>query len=97
MIDVKEAARRAAEYFASLYDPNTYTDLELEEVELTEDEKFWLITLGYMPITKNPFGALVPDPIPKIFKSPSGPPKYKQFKIDAETGKVQAMMIRKVS
>lgn len=96
MIDVKEAAKRAAEYFASLYDPNTYADLELEEVELTEDERFWLITLGYRPIPKSPLEALVPD-IPKILKSPSGLPKYKQFKIDAETGKVQAMMIRKVS
>lgn len=97
MIDVKEAAKKAAEYFASLYDPDTYTDLQLEEVELIDDEKYWLITLGYMTVPKSALGAIIPDSVPRILKSSSGPPKYKQFKIDAETGKVQAMMIRKVS
>jgi len=91
MLDVKEAARTAAEYFATLYNPSTYTDLQLEEVELTEDEKYWLITLSYGS-TDDPqsqVGAMLNLPISK-------PRKYKQFKIDSETGKVQAMKIRKV-
>lgn len=98
MIDVKEAAGRAAEYFANLYDQSTYTDLQLEEVELTEDEKFWLITLSYLS-NRLPTS---PDQIAKLLGMPtpspsSGPRMYKQFKIDAETGKVHAMTIRKVS
>jgi len=93
MIDVKEAAKSAAEYFANLYKPGTYTDLQLEEVELTEDEKYWLITLSYGPGDPTQLGQLA-----NILNLPSsGPRKYKQFRIDAENGKVHAMTIRKVS
>ncbi|MEN3333678.1 MAG: hypothetical protein V7641_3043 [Blastocatellia bacterium] len=91
MLDVREAARKAAEYFASLYDANTYADLQLEEVELTEDEKYWLITLSYA------YADPMSSAISTVLKIPSSKPrKYKQFKIDAATGKVQAMTIRKV-
>ena len=95
MIDVKEAAKRAAEYFANLYDHSTYSDLQLEEVELTEDEKYWLITLSYA-LSQGPTGSL--NKVAEILNMPtSGQRKYKQFKIDAEHGKVHAMTIRKVS
>lgn len=95
MIDVKEAARRAAEYFTDLYEPSTYNDLQLEEVELRDDEKYWLITLSYIPILNSPLGQ---DKIAKVLNMPaSGPRKYKQFKINATTGEVRAMTIRKVS
>jgi hypothetical protein len=92
MLDVKEAARTAAEYFASLYDESTYSDLQLEEVELTEDEKYWLITLSYEygEAKQTQVGAMLNLPVSKQRK-------YKQFRIDAETGQVQAMTIRKVS
>jgi hypothetical protein len=79
MIDVRIAAEKASEYFASLYPGNSYSNLRLEEVELTEDEKYWLITLSYMD----------QHMIPRR--------EYKSFKIDAQTGKVQAMKIRTVS
>jgi hypothetical protein len=79
MVDVKEATRTASEYFADLYPSNSYGDLRLEEVELTEDEKYWLITLSYQD------NKMIPRR------------QYKSFKIDAQTGKVQAMKIRTVS
>ncbi len=94
MIDVKEAARLAAEYFANLYDPNTYTDLQLEEVELTDDEKYWMITLSYKKTEEPP----KPTQFEKILNLPiSGGRAYKHFKIAADSGKVHAMTIRKVS
>lgn len=80
MLDVKEAARRASEYFAGLYS-ETINDVQLEEVEISEDGKNWLITLSYP----------VPPTITAIFKR-----KYKVFTIDAETGQVKSMKIRKV-
>lgn len=93
MIDVKEAAKRAAEYFADLYPPDTYADLQLEEVELTEDEKFWLITLSYKPERSTQ-----PTQVEKLLNlPPSVTRRFKQFKIDSENGKVYAMTIRKVS
>lgn len=79
MIDVKEAAKTASEYLTGLYSLASWDDVRLEEVELTEDEKYWLITLSYSD------KKLIPRR------------EYKVFKIDAETGKVQAMKIRTVS
>ena len=46
MIDVKEAAQIAIRYFQDLYG-DKYSIVSLEEIELLEDEPFWLITLGY--------------------------------------------------
>jgi hypothetical protein len=88
MIDVKEAARAAAEYFAGLFPDQGYSDVLLEEVELSEDEKYWLITLSYAlpPAGGNAFASFVPRQR-----------RYKQFKIDSQTGKVQAMTIRNVA
>lgn len=45
MLDVKEAVGKAFEYFATLY-PG-FSSVQLEEVELTEDADYWLITLSY--------------------------------------------------
>jgi hypothetical protein len=88
-IEVKRAALAAKEYFHSLY-PTIYNS-SLEEVELSEDGKYWLITLGFQPPKGNP----VLDP-PTSFDSIFGPPKakYKVFRVDARTGEVTAMKIR---
>lgn len=84
MLDVKEAARKASEYFAGLYATEKFTNVQLEEVELTEDRKYWLITLSY------PVG---PELAPLNFNFKR---KYKVFKIDAGTGEVKSMKIRRV-
>ena len=47
MIEVKEAVRIASDYLRDLYAAQTFYDPELEEVELTDDVKYWLITLSY--------------------------------------------------
>ena len=84
MLDVKEAAQKASEYFAGLYKDQGLSNVQLEEVELTDDGKYWLITLSYP----------VPPEIAALnfnFKR-----KYKVFRIDAKTGEVKSMKIRKV-
>ena len=90
MIDVKGAAKAAAEYFSELYSDSQYSDLLLEEVELSEDEKHWLITLSYAYKPARPPSAL-------DILSKQSPRKYKVFKIDAATGKVEAMKIRSLN
>jgi hypothetical protein len=47
MIDVKEAADLARKYFLSLHEGRGVYQLALEEVELSNDERYWLITLSY--------------------------------------------------
>ncbi|MDT7688578.1 MAG: hypothetical protein QOE46_1337 [Acidobacteriota bacterium] len=88
MLDVKQAAQTASTYFADLYAQQGVSDVRLEEVEITEDGKFWLITLSFPD----------PDPPPATFTSlmgATGPSrKYKIFKVDAATGDVKSMKIR---
>jgi len=85
MVDVKEASKLAIKYFASLYE-DKYCNLNLEEVEISEDGKYWYITLGY-DIAMSFSDAL---PLKKIGR------EFKRFKIDIETGKVLSMQIRKI-
>jgi hypothetical protein len=85
MLDVKEAAQRASQYFASLYADQGVLNVQLEEVELADEGQFWLITLSYPGDSpNNPFLNTIPHR------------KYKVFKIDAKTGEVKSMKIRNV-
>jgi hypothetical protein len=45
MDDIKEAVKKASAYFQELL-PNKQS-VELEAAELSKDEQYWLITLGY--------------------------------------------------
>jgi hypothetical protein len=84
MLDVKAAAQKASEYFASLYsERGIVSDVRLEEVELTEDGEYWLITLSYPAPDRH---EILPRPARE----------YKQFKIASGTGEVKSMKIRKV-
>lgn len=87
MINVKNAVKSAYDYFQSIQDlmNNHIEDLNLEEVELSEDEKFWLITLGFYRPIKTP--NLFEEKYKRV---------YKLFKVNSETGAVEAMKIREV-
>lgn len=98
-IDVRTAVNNAIVYLKSIQDliGNAATeieDLRLEEIELSEDKKSWLITLGFDIPVKNR------SPIEAIMASPIASPKYQReyrlFQVNAETGEVESMKIRKV-
>jgi hypothetical protein len=80
--DVKQATQKAEQYLTNLI-PGA-TNIVLEEVELTEDERYWFITLSYDDpeegkSVRNIFGKTV-----------------KMFKIRRDDGEVMAMKIRSV-
>jgi hypothetical protein len=56
----------------------------IEEVERSNDDKFWLITLSYPPIES------------PQFYLPGGRKDYKQFKVNADSGEIEWMKIRTV-
>lgn len=91
-IDVKEAVAAAKEsllFLQNVVEPTTLTELRLEEVELSEDGYYWLVTLGYdRPVTKStsPLSQLMSD----------ARREYKLFKVRVETGEVESMKIRQV-
>ncbi|MBU0567852.1 hypothetical protein KJ693_07415 [bacterium] len=90
MINVKEAAQKAAQYLKSLV--LDATDIMLEEVELTDDEQSWLITLSYTASSASTGSSVAAD-IQNIFGFGK---TAKVFKIKSDNGKVMSMKIRKV-
>lgn len=66
---------------------NPAEDLRLEEVELSEDKNFWLITLGFERPVKNK------TPLAEIAIMSR---EYKIFRVNSQTGEVEAMKIRQV-
>lgn len=90
MIDIRTAVNAANRYLTSLQDVmgNSLQDVRLEEVELSDDHKFWLVTLGFDTVAKNRTA---------LDMQLRGPQRdYKLFRVNAETGEVEAMKIRKV-
>ena len=87
-INVARAVYAAKNYLNSLQSILEYKiqDLRLEEVELSEDRKYWLITLGFIANTTGEEES--------FFSKKER--EYKVFKVNAETGKVESMKIREL-
>jgi hypothetical protein len=86
-IDVKTAARVASSYFDQLIQRH-YSDLAVEEVEKTDDDRFWLVTIGYN-VTSSERGTLA------AFQSPPPVREYKIIKVDSQSGEAVSMKVRK--
>ncbi len=88
MIDAKRAVLAAKEYIKSLYEL-PLNGLRLEEVELSDDERSWLITLGFLEDYDT-------NPAVTALGSALGYKErrvYKQIKVDATTGEAKTMKI----
>lgn len=90
MIDVKQAVQAAEVYARSLFPESELRHLRLEEVDRSEDDSRWHITLGWVEPTVAGNGIVFSAGMRKL------PRVYKLFEIDAETGEVVAMKIRDV-
>jgi hypothetical protein len=92
MIDVKGAVKVATSYLAELYDKAQIQDVLLEEVRQSEDERYWLVTMGFsrpVPPSQNAFEKLLEG-----YNGPQMKREYKVFEIDSTSGDVLAMRIR---
>ena len=78
---VKEIVDIAKEYSEKLISDKG----NLEEVELTGDGRYWIVTLSYTTLVKDYFSLGVP----------TARKDYKKFKINAHTGEVTSMKIAK--
>jgi len=85
MIEIKKAVEEAFKYMNSLYE--SLDDLSLEEVELSEDEKYWLITFGFNRLKKSNLAiqTLIGDNYERI---------YKVIKVRSDNGQAVSMKIR---
>ena len=92
MIDIKQAVHAAEKFFKELYDKETLKNFLVEEVELSEDEKDWAVTVGF------DFGEEHVSE-PAQFSSKSSTPRagrvYKVVRIDKETGEPLSIKTKK--
>lgn len=84
MIPVKEAVKRAIIFLGELQESNPPEDITIEEVELSDDGLFWLITISFFP-SGSSIAAITGQ---KTYK------KYKIFRVDAASGEVISMKMR---
>jgi len=100
MVEIKEAVKAAIEHITVLY--GAPRSLQLEEVYLSEDDRYWLVTLSFLAeadeeeIFTGPYGMIA-----EINKAAKGGikrlvRKYKTVEVDADSGKVRSMKIRPV-
>jgi len=85
MIDVKQAVKAAMAYAQDLF--GVEQALTLEEVDMSDDDGYWLITLGIG-------GRLTPI---EVLGGVRTQRDYKVFTVEAKSGKVISMKIRSVS
>ncbi len=86
-IDVKTAVEAALQYVKSLYAGQNLRDLLLEEVELSDRDNEWLVTVGFS-LPKEEQGLLI---TPRQLAR-----HYKVVRVDAETAQALSMRIRDV-
>jgi hypothetical protein len=84
MINVKEATDKAKEYLVSFFPDSE--NVQLEEVEMTEDKAHWYVTISYEGVSNSVASSLL------VGKTVL----YKIFKIDAQLGEVISMKIRDI-
>lgn len=92
MVDVKEAVGKAMDYLKDMYQIDQFKDVLLEEVDLSEDNKFWNVTIGFTrqqeSISGGPMATL-------IGQSTEFKREFKVFQIDAGSGALRSMRSRR--
>ncbi len=106
-IDLRSAVNSVRDYVTDFKDMlgNNLDNFLIEETELSEDENFWLITIGFdhevdpqkrKTYTKNP---LVSEEITNLLpqkQTLTVERVYKTFKVDSSTGEVISMKMYKL-
>ncbi|MCB1041601.1 MAG: hypothetical protein KDC35_01595 [Acidobacteria bacterium] len=79
MIDIKTASQAAMRHFKEIFADDPFERIHLEEIELSEDGKLWIVLMSY---DDRPSGSLGLDLLQRC---------HKVMKIDAETGALLAI------
>jgi hypothetical protein len=84
--EAKLAYVAAWEYFHGLFPGISTREVDLEEVELSPDGKYWLVTLSYQEMRRKSLE------LPDFLRVPRQ--KFKVFKVNRNTHKVVSMKMR---
>ena len=99
ILQVQDAARIAFDYLQQLYNSDEVTPLMLEEVELSDDEKYWFITFSLsrkLPPPPQSKLSKLTEQATSLLTTPKVETIYKVIKVDAKTGDVLSMKIREI-
>ena len=92
MVDVKQAVARAMGYLKDMNRIEQFKDVLLEEVDLSEDNKYWNVTIGFTRRKETTSGGPMAT---LIGQSSEFKREYKVFQIDARSGDLRSMRSRK--
>ncbi|WP_319418831.1 hypothetical protein [Pleurocapsa sp. FMAR1] len=100
-IDLRKAVQNVQDYIVEFNDilENNLEGAMVEETELSEDEKYWLITIGFnrkIDPREQYVSALMGGILAKAEKPATMRRDYKIFKVDSSTGEVVSMKIYKL-
>lgn len=94
MADLKQAVSAATKYIEDIYSPEELIEPMLEEVQLSEDGNYWLITIGFShpkfteyPLQESFRDAIMGEKYQRVYKS---------IKIRIDDGKPMGMLIRQL-
>lgn len=94
MLTFQDAVKQAMEFYNSLPLAKKPTELLVEELTYSKEEQYYLVTLGYtVAVTMsgiNPLSAAMGVANTEYKR------EYKVFKVDAQTGEVLFMKIKKL-
>ncbi|TWT41029.1 hypothetical protein RAS1_37200 [Phycisphaerae bacterium RAS1] len=95
-LSAKEAAAHAAAFLRELL-ATPKAELRLDEVELSDDDRVWRITLSYLG-PADPGQSGFAEFLHKVQDMPGSSIEriYKLVEVDAHTGEVRAVRIRRV-
>lgn len=87
-IEMKKVVKTAVQFLDNLYDQAELRNVMLEEIERSEDEGRWLVTLGFDYL--QPFTSIT-----DIINQQGKPQRvYKTIEIDDKTGEALSMKMR---
>ena len=102
MINVKQAVNSAYKFINNLYDPDELIDLALEEIRLSDDEEYWLVTLGFTRIYSHALEKKTTNPFQKsagvmgMLSTEHALREYKIIEVNTTTGETNSMKIRTI-
>jgi hypothetical protein len=96
MIDSREAVTTAVTKFNELYRDSGYYDIKLEELELTDNDMYWVVTISFMRPQSDAVAG-TEGPASELLKGISLLTKhrrdFKTIQIDADTGAFRSMRV----
>lgn len=89
MINMQDAVRAARDFAGQMYSEGELKKMRVEEIESSEDDKKWFVTLGWVEEAVQQVGGFATNAtlerVPRV---------YKVFVVDAADGHVVSMKMR---